>query len=92
MERAEVGSEYFGVAQDRIENFARHVIPANPAKELGIRPQDHILRVDHNHAVGHAVQHALVLEQLAHAERFAQMSRRDVHTIHWLSGDHRQSA
>ena len=73
VEWAEVGAEYLGAAQDVVKILADHFFATAPLAESAIAPQDEILVVQQHDAVGHALQDAIVANQLAKVRHFREM-------------------
>ena len=74
VEGAEVGPEDFRAAQDGVEVRADHRLAVGPFTQPAVAPDHRILGVQQNHAVGHALENLLVLEQLAQFQGILKIS------------------
>ena len=68
VERAEVGPQDLRAAQGRVEIDPRHRFAAAPLAHPAVAPEDRVVAFEHGHAVGHALEDLLVLQQLADLE------------------------
>ena len=66
-ERTRVGSQNFRLGEDMVKLAAGHLrLRIGERQELGVRPDDPQVRIDHGHAVGDRVEDLLGLDDHAH--------------------------
>ena len=73
MERTEIGAKNLGAIQHRVEVLADNLLAPRPFPQSAVAPDDRVVGVQQHDSVGHAFQNAFVLQELAHAERFADL-------------------
>jgi hypothetical protein len=73
VERTKIGAQYFGRAHDVVKVGADNVIAARPFAEAAVSPKDRVIGIEQDHAVGHALQNALVLHQPGNVDYFGKV-------------------
>src|SRR4051794_22418249 len=73
MERTEIRTENVGCAHHLVKVRANNVIAAGPFAQTTIAPKNLIVAIEKDDAVGHALQHALVLNQSSSVDHFGKM-------------------
>ncbi len=63
VEGAEVGAQDFGAAQDGVEVRPDHAVALRPLAEPPVAPDDRVVAVQQDDAVGHAFENVFVLQQ-----------------------------
>ena len=90
MEGAKVGAEDLRAAQHAVKIHADHLIAAEPLAETAVAPDDRIVAVQQGHAVGHAFDDLLVLQQPADLQGPLQVLGGDIDPGKLLSPKMRQ--
>ncbi len=91
VERTEVGPEDLGAAQHGVKIRADDAVALGPLAQPAVAPDDRVLGIEHDDAVGHAFQDALVLQQLADLKRVTEMFRTHVEPGERLASQPAQS-
>ena len=78
VEGAKIRAQNLGAAQHRVEIRPDDLLAAGPFPQAAVAPDDRVVGVQQHDAVGHALQNAFVLQQLADLNGVGQMLRSDV--------------
>ena len=78
VEGAEVGAEDLRAAQHRVEIRPDHAAALRPFRQPPVAPDNQVVAVQQDDAVGHAFENMLVLQQPAKLQGLAEVLRRDV--------------
>ena len=98
VEGAEVGAENLRAAQDGVEVGADDAIAVGPFAQPAVAPDDRVVAVQQDDAVGHAFQNLLVLQQLGRSPRLPEDTprrrrrRQSVPRVRWASARSGSSA
>ncbi len=73
VERAEIGAENLGRAHHLVEVGADDVFAAGPLAQAAIAPENRVVAIQQDDAIGHALQDALVLNEPRGVDHFGKM-------------------
>ncbi len=75
VEGAEIGTENLGRAHHVVEVRADDVVAAGPLAQAAVAPEDRVVAIEQNDAVGHALQYAFVLNEPGGVDHFGESGR-----------------
>ena len=85
VEWAEVWAKNFRAAEQGVEIQADDAVSTGPLAQSAVPPDHGVVAVEQHDAVGHLLKNALVLQQLAERDRFAEMRRGDIDGVELLA-------